>query len=118
MFVTCSVVLQEPGQKKILFGSHIQKQKPIYSPALIRVCMWVRGWSQAGEEEEWGGGVPPNGLAGLAMLLLWVHLRPDNLGWLAFSVFSCGFFGIATFPVAYEVPCPPTGEVQERLGLQ
>ena len=44
-----------------------------------------------------------NTFAGMAMCTLYVNLRPNNFGWLAFSIFVAGFFGISSFPVAYEV---------------
>ena len=48
--------------------------------------------------------VTSNALAGLTMLWLYFILR-DRWGfmWVASAVFFCGFFGIAAFPVAYEV---------------
>eukprot|EP00667_Euglena_gracilis_P013053 EG_transcript_13439 len=56
-----------------------------------------------------------NLLAALAMCLLWVNLKPNNLGWLAFSIFMCGFFGISSFPVAYEVGCEILFPIHEAV---
>eukprot|EP00669_Euglena_mutabilis_P003888 TRINITY_DN1494_c0_g1_i1.p2 TRINITY_DN1494_c0_g1~~TRINITY_DN1494_c0_g1_i1.p2 ORF type:complete len:225 (-),score=95.77 TRINITY_DN1494_c0_g1_i1:44-718(-) len=57
-----------------------------------------------------------NVLAGLGMLWLYFTLR-YNCGffWVAACVFFCGFFGIAGFPVAYEVGCEINFPIHEAV---
>jgi FLVCR family MFS transporter 7 len=59
--------------------------------------------------------VGSNALAGLALILLACNMSANNFALLSLSISFVGFFGVASFPIAYEVACDVLFPTHEAL---